>query len=124
MTKKPITKCASKGRLRSKCDLADHCWVANCGYSKLLKPNPHWKEQHGICRWEHCIEWQPIGCTQTAKSCPIFGHDCPGGSVSASACRRQRDASFKKGRPSSKRSSKPSVVICKQPSCCRLARKK
>lgn len=36
------------------------CFVAHCGYSKNLEPNPKWEEQEGICKYEHCIESMPL----------------------------------------------------------------
>lgn len=95
----PISECPRRGGLRTKCPRASNCWVATCGHSKLKKPNPYWRDQHGICRWEHCIENQPhYEDRPIAKSCPIFGHDCPGGARAATACRAQRDRMSKRRR--------------------------
>lgn len=77
----------------------DNCWVAFCGHSRLTKPNPHWRKLHGICRYEHCIETQHAGMENTPKSCPIFGHDCPGGARSAAACRKQLKDEVQKRKP-------------------------
>lgn len=90
-TKEPITECTKGPGLRSNCPDAGNCWVAHCGYSRLLKPNPYWKEQKGICRYEHCIENRPVSSPRTSRSCPLFGHDCPDGSRSAKACLVQMD---------------------------------
>lgn len=90
----PVTKCTRKSdetRDRRLCLDADNCWVARCGYSRLLDPNPYWRDQNGICRYQHCIETMPIRTPrEELYSCPLFGHDCPGGQEAVYACREQR----------------------------------
>lgn len=103
-TQEPITKCTRpKDTPHRSWPDCDRCWVANCGYSRLKKANPHWRTQkHAICRYEHCIENMPLGPDRTAKSCPIFGHNCPGGARSAEACRRQVERERKSKAPKGK----------------------
>ena len=73
----------------------DRCWVAGCGYSRYTEPNPHWSDQpHAICKFEHCIENQPIRLNRDDRSCPVFGHDCPGGTKQAAKC-REHDRSIR-----------------------------
>lgn len=56
------------------------------GYSIDFSPNLDY-EKHGlICEWEHCIEWMPLTEEPTEYSCPIFGHNCPGGVEKVSKC--------------------------------------
>lgn len=89
------------------------CKVATCGYSFCFEPNERWKEQGGMCQYEHCIENMEIyeeegqKCIElgwitkdgypdinryiatygnSGKSCPIFGHDCPGGEKQVLEC--------------------------------------
>lgn len=68
------------------------CVVPHCGYSRYRLPNPYWPDSGGICRFEHCIETMPIRTPRDPEfSCPIFGHDCPGGIEAVTACRAQAD---------------------------------
>jgi len=64
------------------------CLYAKCGYSRCFEPNPHWKEQGGVCMYEHCIENMPL-LINGENSCPIFGHDCPGGKLQVSKCKTE-----------------------------------
>jgi hypothetical protein len=56
------------------------------GYSIDFTKNKDYKKQGLECEWEHCIEFMPLGKRATEKSCPIFGHDCPGGASKVSEC--------------------------------------
>lgn len=60
------------------------------GYSINFTPNKDYKEQSLICEWEHCIEHMPLKQRRTDKSCPIFGHDCPGGTDKVSKCHKNQ----------------------------------
>lgn len=51
------------------------------GYSLNFRANPHWHDQGLLCEYEHCVEHLPIADPSTDASCPLFGHDCPGGIV-------------------------------------------
>jgi hypothetical protein len=56
------------------------------GYSIDFSPNLDY-EKHGLlCEWEHCIEWMPLTAKRTKLSCPVFGHNCPGGVEKLSKC--------------------------------------
>ncbi len=57
------------------------------GYSIDFMPNKNYKEQNLLCEWEHCIEH--MGFTDQSKgiSCPVFGHDCPGGKDKVKECK-------------------------------------
>lgn len=68
------------------------CLFARCGYSRCFELNPKWKEQKGVCIFEHCIENMPITPERAVESCPIFGHNCPGGEKQVAACERIKDA--------------------------------
>jgi len=106
------------------------CKVASCGFSSCFKPNEKWKEQKGICQYEHCIENMPLHEEETKrcielgyfskradrgwhrcnaddegaipdldryfeefglseKSCPNFGHECPGGVEQVKLCNEE-----------------------------------
>ena len=56
------------------------------GYSISFAPNKDYKEQGLVCEWEHCIEHLPLKQRTTNQSCPIFGHNCPGGADKVSEC--------------------------------------
>ncbi len=56
------------------------------GYSIDFSPNLDY-EKHGlICEYEHCIEWMPLREERTEHSCPVLGHNCPGGIDKISKC--------------------------------------
>jgi len=57
------------------------------GYSISFYPNEIFKKQNLLCKWEHCIEFMPLPSRNTKVSCPIFGHNCPGGADQASKCK-------------------------------------
>ena len=57
------------------------------GYSINFYPNENYKEHNLACEWEHCIEFMPLTSRRTKASCPIFGHNCPGGAQKASKCK-------------------------------------
>lgn len=61
------------------------CKYSRCGYSRCFEPNEKWKSQKGICQYEHCIENMGFSDDE-GKSCPVFGHDCPGGKKQADLC--------------------------------------
>lgn len=56
------------------------------GYSIDFSPNLDYEKQGLICEWEHCIEWMPLTEERTGFSCPVFGHNCPGGVEKISEC--------------------------------------
>ncbi len=62
------------------------CLYAKCGFSLCFEPNPKWKEQNGMCPYEHCIENSDLLNLEEDASCPIFGHGCPGGRVQVIKC--------------------------------------
>ncbi len=58
------------------------------GYSIDFSANPEY-DQHGLlCEWEHCIELMPLTDKRTRNSCPIWGHNCPGGIEKISECEK------------------------------------
>lgn len=58
------------------------------GYSIDFSINPTY-EQHGMaCEWEHCIELMPLTEDRTPNSCPLWGHNCPGGIDKISKCNK------------------------------------
>jgi len=56
------------------------------GYSIDLSPNNEYKENGFLCEFEHCIELMPLSKNRTKLSCPVFGHDCPGGAMKVNIC--------------------------------------
>lgn len=61
------------------------------GYSIDFSTNPDYK-QHGLaCEWEHCIELMPLTEEETQNSCPLWGHNCPGGIDKISECHKTID---------------------------------
>ncbi len=58
------------------------------GYSIDLSVNTEYEKQGLLCEWEHCIELMPLSEKPTKLSCPVFGHNCPGGLVKVSSCDR------------------------------------
>jgi hypothetical protein len=68
-------------------DLADNLNKSfSTGYSIKLFPNTDYKKDNLSCEWEHCIELMPLTIEDTKLSCPVFGHNCPGGSEKAAKC--------------------------------------
>lgn len=57
------------------------------GYSLNLAPNEEWEAQGLACPFEHCIERMPLKTETWEGSCPLFGHDCPGGTEQANICK-------------------------------------
>ncbi len=57
------------------------------GYLPVIEANENYKENGLVCKWEHCIELLPFSENQPELSCPIFGHDCPGGIESRKMCK-------------------------------------
>jgi hypothetical protein len=57
------------------------------GYSKDFTPNESFEEQDLLCAYEHCIENQSLQDERDERSCPVFGHDCPGGELQVETCR-------------------------------------
>ena len=56
------------------------------GYSIDFSPNSDYEKHDLLCEWEHCIEWMPLTEEATEYSCPVFGHNCPGGIEKVSKC--------------------------------------
>lgn len=58
------------------------------GYSLNIGPNSDYEAQDLFCEYEHCIEMMPLAELKTGKSCPEFGHDCPGGEKQVKRCKK------------------------------------
>lgn len=58
------------------------------GYSINFQPNPGYKQQGLLCEWEHCVERFPLREERDDRSCPVFGHDCPGGLGTRTKCQK------------------------------------
>lgn len=57
-------------------------------YAQCVGYNHAFEQMGHICPYEYCIETQPLHPTAEGdKSCPLFGHDCPGGVWQAFFCR-------------------------------------
>lgn len=56
------------------------------GCSINFSSNSDYKKHSLFCEWEHCIEWMPLTEKPTQKSCPCFGHNCPGGFLKIKEC--------------------------------------
>jgi hypothetical protein len=56
------------------------------GYSIDFSPNLEYNKHGLLCEWEHCIEWMPLTSELTNLSCPVFGHNCPGGIEKVTRC--------------------------------------
>lgn len=56
------------------------------GYSINFTPNESADASGLTCEWEHCIEHLPLKRERDEESCPVFGHDCPGGASQALTC--------------------------------------
>lgn len=77
----------SKEEAREIVDLAEELnKTFSIGYSIDFSPNPDYAKHGLICEWEHCIEWMPFTEEPTEYSCPVFGHNCPGGVEKVSKC--------------------------------------
>jgi hypothetical protein len=65
-------------------DFSEKYGSCSVGYSNDFTCNNEYEEMGLCCPYEHCIE----NCsTDTApSSCPVFGHQCPGGALQAVAC--------------------------------------
>ncbi|MFA5148708.1 MAG: hypothetical protein WC491_06250 [Candidatus Omnitrophota bacterium] len=61
------------------------------GYSINFKSNSSYHAQGMFCEWEHCIEHSPLREMSSELSCPVFGHDCPGGLETRSLCNKKID---------------------------------
>jgi hypothetical protein len=57
------------------------------GYCPDARPFADWQAAGLLCPWQHCIERAPLRAERDEHSCPVFGHDCPGGAAQAAACR-------------------------------------
>jgi hypothetical protein len=57
------------------------------GYSKQMYADLEFIKHGAGCAYEHCIEHMPLEYGES--SCPVFGHDCPGGSGQANHCINQ-----------------------------------
>lgn len=64
------------------------------GYVPITQFNHAFRIQQFWCPWEHCIELFPLPKVRTPGSCPIFGHDCPGGEGQAVSCRDAGDCAW------------------------------
>lgn len=56
------------------------------GYSINFKANKEYAQQGLLCEWEHCVEHSPLTEEVTELSCPVFGHNCPGGLENRQNC--------------------------------------
>lgn len=61
------------------------------GYSINFDSNKDYAQQGLFCEWEHCVEHFPPEEEKTGLSCPVFGHDCPGGIEARKPCKRTID---------------------------------
>jgi hypothetical protein len=59
------------------------------GYSPNFSPNEDWEAQGLVCKYEHCIEHMPLKEGHWDGSCPVFGHDCPGGVPQVQTCKAE-----------------------------------
>jgi hypothetical protein len=67
-------------------------WAAKhgpVGYSENMEPLKDLEDWGMVCAYEHCIERSPLPLERHEGSCPVFGHDCPGGVDLARACREK-----------------------------------
>lgn len=61
-------------------------------YAHYAGPNYLFNMMDHVCAYEYCIETQPLHPGANGQmSCPIFGHDCPGGAWQAFFCRMNDD---------------------------------
>ena len=56
------------------------------GYVPDKRFNRNWKKQGLDCPFEHCIETMPLREKRRKDSCPLYGHDCPGGKGRVEKC--------------------------------------
>ena len=61
------------------------------GYSINFDSNKDYVQQGLFCEWEHCVEHFPLEEEKTELSCPVFGHDCPGGVEARKPCKKTID---------------------------------
>lgn len=54
------------------------------GYSEDMNPLENWEAHGMVCPYEHCIENSPL--KRGELSCPLWGHNCPGGAKQVSTC--------------------------------------
>lgn len=59
-------------------------YVFSKGYSLNLNPANNLDSKG--CLYQHCIENMPFSRDSIDKSCPTFGHDCPGGELQVKKC--------------------------------------
>ena len=53
----------------------------------MPKPMKDYEKRGLFCEYEYCIEEQPLHPTgKDDPSCPIFGHNCPGGIEKVKTC--------------------------------------
>lgn len=82
----------SKSEANQIVDLADELNKSfSVGYSIDFCKNENYEEHGLLCEWEHCIEWLPLTEKDTELSCPVFGHNCPGGETKVTECERTID---------------------------------
>lgn len=58
------------------------------GYSINFEQNIDFENNGLVCEWEHCVEYFPLAEKRNDLSCPVFGHDCPGGIESRAKCNK------------------------------------
>lgn len=51
---------------------------------KIFKPMEDYINKGLFCEYEYCIEEQPL--EHGELSCPVWGHDCPGGIAKIETC--------------------------------------
>ena len=68
------------------------------GYSINFTPVENYEDHGLMCEWEHCIEHMPLADPKTDLSCPVFGHDCPGGKSLSLTCRSITEESDSRAR--------------------------
>lgn len=57
------------------------------GYIPIFSINHAFYRQELLCEWEHCIEFMLLEHERGARSCPIFGHNCPEGEEHVIFCK-------------------------------------
>ena len=55
------------------------------GYIPDFSPRAGFLQRGLSCPYEHCIELMPLKYCEI--SCPVWGHDCPGGQSQLMVCR-------------------------------------